>query len=81
MGLWKGAWRLASFELRTSWGGVLLTLLFFAYMALIGSQLINEVFSGDLPHGVEWAPDFMLLTVLPNTLREPRLLNGFASGI
>lgn len=42
MGLWKGAWRLASFELRTSWGGVLLTFLFFAYMALIG-RLIQLV--------------------------------------
>jgi hypothetical protein len=66
MSTWRGAWHLVRFEFKTSWGGMILTGILFAYMAIVGLAFLDDLFGGELSRGASWAPDFIYLAVLPN---------------
>ncbi len=66
MNIWRGAWQLVRFELKTGWGGIIITGILFAYMAIMGMAFMDDLFTGELSRGASWAPDFIYLAVLPN---------------
>ncbi|WP_274653025.1 hypothetical protein [Paenibacillus humicola] len=64
---WQGAWALFKHELRHSLLGLLITLLFFVYMAVVVSPLLDGIAEhSDYLRGFGWAGDFVYLTLLPN---------------
>ncbi|CAM4422185.1 hypothetical protein [Paenibacillus tarimensis] len=67
MNVWAGGWRIARFELKNSWLGVLFTLLFFTYIVVIaGPALGHEGILNDTSYTNWLFFDFIYLTVLPN---------------
>lgn len=66
MSTWQAAWRLAVFEIRTGWPGLLITLIFFAYAAVVGTPLLDALLTGEIPGSYGWICDYLYLTVLPN---------------
>ncbi|UVI28973.1 hypothetical protein [Paenibacillus spongiae] len=65
---WQGAWRLYQHELRHSWAGLIFSILFYAYIALIISPSMGELFQAaeDSEQIWKWLIDFFYLTILPN---------------
>ncbi|QYR22616.1 hypothetical protein KZ483_06550 [Paenibacillus sp. sptzw28] len=60
---WRGANILFQHEMRRSWLGLLLTMLFFTYMSIVTMPLFTMVLQGE---DGGWAGDFVYLSVLPS---------------
>jgi hypothetical protein len=60
---WRGANILFQHEIRRSWLGLLMTVLFFAYMSIVTMPLFTIVLEGK---DGGWAGDFVYLSVLPS---------------
>ncbi|MCQ6559332.1 hypothetical protein [Paenibacillus mendelii] len=65
---WQGAWRLYQHEIRHSWVGIILSIVFFAYIAIVSSPIFSEFFAerNDPKQAWMWLVDFLYLTILPN---------------
>ena len=77
MSTWRAAWRIASYEIRTGWAGLLITMIMFTYVAVVTIPLLDDLLAGKLPGSYGWIPDYLYLTVLPNMgfLLNPSVLH------
>lgn len=63
---WQGAWHIFRYEMRQSWIGILITMLFFAYLSLIMIPGLNELLAQEQSDtNIGWLADFLYLTLLP----------------
>ncbi|MFC5649382.1 hypothetical protein ACFPYJ_09600 [Paenibacillus solisilvae] len=63
---WQGAKLLFQYELRRSWLGLLITMLFFTYISIVMMPLFKELLDNKTSNNVRWVGDLLYLTILPN---------------
>lgn len=67
-GIWRGALHIVRYELRTSWGGMLLTLFMFTYFVITTLPFIHGILTEDSGFGkeVSWLVDLLYFCIMPN---------------
>ncbi|GGG16293.1 hypothetical protein [Paenibacillus abyssi] len=65
MTTWQGAWQIVKHEIRRDKLGLLFSLMFFTYVAVILIPIFNERLESEAM-GQNWLLDFMYLSLLPN---------------
>lgn len=63
--LWHGAWQIAKYELRLSWRGYLITLLFLAYASFFAIVFLYGHLGERLISRTEWSLDLLYSCMLP----------------
>lgn len=64
---WQGAKILFQHEMRQSWIGLLITMVFFSYVSIVMMPLFNEMLDQKASdENIWWVGDLLYLTILPN---------------
>jgi hypothetical protein len=64
---WQGAKILFQHEMRRSWIGLLITMVFFTYVNIVMMPLFNELLEEKASdENIRWVADLLYLTILPN---------------
>ncbi|MFC4810578.1 hypothetical protein [Paenibacillus sp. GCM10023250] len=66
MTTWQGAMTLLRSEGRRSWGGLVFTIVFFTYIAIVMMPLFQDMWEKGAASRFDWLGDFVYLTILPN---------------